>query len=397
MALFAGTGVSRQTQDPESAGREAARAALQNAGIESADVCIVISSIAFDQHLLAKGLVDVLGSTPFVGCTGAGAITGGGVHEGAVAVLALKSEEAKFIPVKATGIKADMHGAGKRFAAELQRVGGGDVKIALIFSDALSGNGTELVRGILETMGTRFPLGGGAAGDDLHFKKTFQFYNGEVLTDAVVGLGVGGNIETAVGADHGWQPIGIARIANKASGTKLIELDGKPAFSIYEDYFGERAADFRTALSLAAVSYPLGMKTKGRDELMIRAPLAIGDDGSITCGAEVVEGSEIYLMIGTLTGVLWSAQETARTIVGSFSGKGRKVMFVSDCVARKILLGTRGMEEINLLKTIAGPDCVIFGFYSYGQIAPLRTQIDDMRMCDPGFYEQSISLAVLGA
>ena len=397
MALFAGTGVSRQTQDPEAAGREAARAALMNAGVETADVALVISSVAFDQQLLTKGITAALGKTPFVGCTGAGAITSDGVHEGAVAVLALKSDEAKFIPVKVSGIKADMRGAGKRFAAELQRAGGGDIKIALIFSDALSGNGTELVRGILETTGTRFPLGGGAAGDDLHFEKTFQFYNGEVLSDAIVGLGVGGAIETAVGADHGWQPIGIARVATKASGTKLLELDGKPAFSIYEDYFGPRSADFKQALSLAAVSYPLGMKTSGRDELMIRAPLAVGEDGSITCGAEVVQGSEIYLMIGTLSSVLWSAQETAKSVMGNFSGKGKKVMFVSDCVARKILLGSRGMEEINLLKTIAGPECVIFGFYSYGQIAPLRTHIEDVHVCDPGFYEQSISLAVLGS
>ena len=138
MALYAGTGVSRQTQDAEVAGREAARAALSNAGIETADVALVVSSVAFDQAGLIKGIADVLGKTPFVGCTGAGAITGSGVHEGAVAVLALKSDEAKFIPVKVTNIKTDMHGAGKRFAAEMQSAGGGDIKIALIFSDALS-------------------------------------------------------------------------------------------------------------------------------------------------------------------------------------------------------------------------------------------------------------------
>src|SRR3989338_11414323 len=121
MALYAGTGVSRQTQDAEVAGREAARAALSNAGIETADVALVVSSVAFDQAGLIKGIADVLGKTPFVGCTGAGAITSAGVHEGAVAVLVLKSDEAKFVPVKVEGIKANMREAGKKFAAELQR------------------------------------------------------------------------------------------------------------------------------------------------------------------------------------------------------------------------------------------------------------------------------------
>ncbi len=396
MALSAGTGAS-QSRDSRSAGRDAALAALKNAGIQKADFAIITSAMNFDQAEVAAGVKEALGDTPFVGCTGAGAILAEGVLEHSVAVLVFQSSEGKFIPVKITHIGANMHEAGRRFGEEMQKMGGGEVKMALIFSDALAGNGTQLVRGVLDVMGSHFPLGGGAAGDDLQFKKTYQFYCGEALTDALVGVGIAGNVEIAVSADHGWQPIGVPRIATKAEGTKLIELDGKPAFSLYQEYFGDRAADFKTALSLAAVSYPLGMKSKDSGEqIMIRAPLGVAEDGSITCGAEIIQGSEIYLMIGTLSAVLWSAQQTASSIASTLSSTSKRVVFASDCVARKILLGEHGMEEIKLLLAASGPGTVLFGFYTYGQIAPLRTPTANVRMCDPGFYEQSISLAAFG-
>lgn len=397
MAFNVGAGVSRNSQDSHNAGREAALAALKDAGIDEAHIAIVISSSIFDQAAMLRGVREVLKETPVVGCTSAGAITGDGVHEQSVAVLVLRSDEATFVPIKIEGIGANMHEAGVKFAKAMQEGGGAQSRMAFMFSDALSGNGTELVRGILKVMGSSFRLAGGAAGDDLNFKKTWQFYGDEALTDAVVGFGIVGELPIEVGADHGWQPIGNPRKVTKAEGTKLIELDGKPAFSIYQDYFGARASDFKKALSLAAVSYPLGMKSPGSGEqIMIRAPLAVADDGSITCGAEVVEGAEIFLMIGTLSGVLWSAEQTAKSLMGSVSS-GRRLVFVSDCVARKILLGERGREEIALLKTIGGPSSVIFGFYSYGQIAPLKPPAQNISTCDPGFYEQSISLAVLGA
>ena len=254
-----------------------------------------------------------------------------------------------------------------------------------------------MVRGIFDVFGSDFRIAGGAAGDDLNFKKTYQYFNDELLTNAVVGFGITGNIKVAVGADHGWQPIGGSRLVTKAEGTKLIELDGKPAFEIYKDYFGERAGDFKKALSLAAVTYPLGMKAKGVEEIMVRVPLAVADDGSIVCGAEVIEGSEMYLMIGTLSGAMDAAKVMVQSLVDMVPDTNPRVVFVSDCVARKILFGDRGQEEVALLKSIGGPQSVIFGFYSYGQIASLRVPAKDINTCDPGFYEQSISIAVFGS
>ncbi|MEI7719815.1 MAG: FIST N-terminal domain-containing protein [bacterium] len=395
MAFFAGVGSSKQINDSYAAGHDAASFARTNSGHDEVSLAVVVASSAYDQEAMLKGVREALGGASVVGCTNAGAITGNGVEEQAVTVLVLYSDSGSFVPAKVVGIGKDMRAAGKKFGEEIQK-SDEKARMAFVFSDALAGNGTELVRGILDVFGSDFKIAGGAAGDDMNFKKTYQYFNDEVLTDAVVGFGLSGDIEVVVGASHGWQPIGGSRVVTKAEGTKLIELDGKPAFQIYQDYFGEKASDFKKALSLEAVTYPMGMKVKGVDELMVRVPLAVADDGSIVCGAEVVEGSEVYIMIGTIASAMEAAKETTQGLVDRMSDTDPRVVFVSDCVARKILFGEHGQEEITLLKSIGGPKSVIFGFYSYGQIASLRAPAPNINTCDPGFYEQSISVTVFG-
>lgn len=398
MNFYAGVGVSRELQDAQTAGHDAAEKALRAANVEApatVRLAVVVASPKYDQTAMLAGVRAALPGARVVGCTSAGAITEEGVAEAAISVLALAADEDIFIPVKVTGIGKDMRAAGTAFGEALKG-SGKEPKLALIFSDALAGNGTELVRGILTVMGGDFPIAGGAAGDDMAFKATNQYFDGEVLTDAVVGFGITGDIKVAVGADHGWEPLGEAHTITKAEGTKLIELDGKPAFSIYQEYFGERAGDFKQALSLEAVTYPLGMRSKGAEGVMIRVPLAVAEDGSITCGAEVIEGAQMYLMVGTLSSALAAAKATAERLVARVAEAKPRVVFVSDCVARKILFGDRVGEEILLLKSIGGPKSVIFGLYTYGQIATLSPAPLDINTCDPGFYEQSISITVFG-
>lgn len=396
MSLYVGIGTSKNLQDAYTSGQEAARLALENAKGGKVSVAIVFASTHFNQEEMLKGVKETLGDISIIGCSSSGAITSEGAQEQAISVMVLGSDEGVFTPIKVTGIGKDIRAAGRSFGEQLKAIDD-TARLAFLFSDALSGNGTELVRGVLDVLGTDFVLSGGAAGDDMNFKKTYQYFNGEVLTDSAVGLGVSKEISFVAGADHGWQPIGNGRVVTKAEGTKVIELDGKPAFEIYQDYFGERAGDFKKALSLAAVTYPLGMKASGSEEIMVRAPLVVGDDGSIICGAEILEGSKVFLMIGTMNDALGAAESKAKELMGKMPDTKKRIVFVSDCVARKILLGERGKEEIELLKSIAGPESEIFGFYSYGQISPLHTPTKDVNTCDPGFYEQSISITILGA
>ena len=102
-------------------------------------------------------------------------------------------------------------------------------------------------------------------------------------------------------------------------------------------------------------------------------------------------------MVGTLASAMEGAKLTAEKLMERVVNAEPRVVFVSDCVARKILFGEHGNEEIALLKSIGGPKAVIFGLYTYGQIATLQPPPANINTCDPGFYEQSISITMFGA
>ena len=396
MAFFAGVGSSTRPDNSFDAGQNAAAQAIRGMAGHAPAGCIVLASGIYDQEAMIKGVTSVAGDIPLVGCTTSGEITTDGPQTKSVAVLLMAGDEVSFSSYAIENISRDMRESGRAFGRRAQGGEKGKGELLFIFSDALSGNGTELVRGVFEILGAGYPLVGGAAADDMNFKKTSQYCDDRVLNDAAVGLLIRGNIKSVVAAGHGWHPIGIGKKVTRAKGTTVYELDGKPAFSIYEEYFGDQAEAFKKILSVDAVSYPLGMKNRETSEYMIRVPLKINEDGSIVCGAEVIEGSEMFLMMGTPDKALDAARETVALLLQQVADIKTKVVFVSDCIARKILFAGRNSEEITSVRDLVGSGSAIFGFYSYGQIAPLKELPSDVNVCDPGFYEQSISLAVFG-
>lgn len=395
MAIHLGVGTSHNLNS-RMAGVEAAKDALLKAGRPKADCAIILSSSAFNPQEVLSGVREASGAAAVAGCSTSGEIISSGPQDRSVIVLVLASDDVRFHPVKAESISKDMQQAGRAFAEQVRQKSGGKAKLTFIFSDPLSGNGTELVRGIFDVLGNSFPLLGGAAGDDMKFKKTFQYFNDQVLTDAAVGIALEGDFQCRVGADHGWQPIGNPRTVTKAKGTVLYELDGKPAFDLYRQHFGARADDFKEALSIAAVTYPMGMKVKEDDKIMIRVPLGVGADGSIACGAEVLEKSQIYLMIGTVSSATWASKGVAEKIHDAARGANPKLIFLSNCVARKVLMGDHCRKEVQAIQDLLGRQAEVFGFYSYGQIAPFSEKKINVKFCDPGFYEQSCAIGLLG-
>ena len=214
-------------------------------------------------------------------------------------------------------------------------------------------------------------LFGGAAGDDFLFKKTFSYLDDKVLPSSLVGVGFTGNFSIGIGVCHGWEPIGLPIKVTKSDGAVLKEIDSKPAIKIYEDYFGKKAEEIRKGpLARMAITYPLGMKIKASDEFLVRDPITVDDQGAITCAAEIPEGSEVNLMIGSKDIAIKAAAKAARIAKEQLKGNAPAAILVFNCIARKKLFGRYADSEINAIKSVLGKDVPLIGFYTYGEIAP---------------------------
>jgi hypothetical protein len=212
-----------------------------------------------------------------------------------------------------------------------------------------------------------------------------------VHTGTVVALGMKGNIKMGIGIKHGWTPIGIPRKVTKSKGAILYELDGRPAINIYEEYFGDLANEIKTEkLAKLAITYPLGMRIEGHDEMLIRDALTVDNDGSITCTAEIPEGSEIQLMIGSHEEAIKVANEAAKKAIGDLEGSSVKAVLVFSSIARWKLFGDRAGEEIVAIKEAVGSDTPLVGFYTYGEEAPLGGVSKNIKSCYSTFHNETV-------
>ena len=311
--------------------------------------------------------------------------------------MLMKSPDIKFYAAVGEDIAKDARLAGKKSADEVKKLAGGNLNAFMMFPDVLVGNGADIVRGVLDSLGPHFPVVGGASGDDFKFVKTYQYLNDKVYSGTVVGLGLVGNFKIGIGVKHGWIPVGNSMKVTKSNGSVLHELDGKPAIDIYKEYFGDEEAKKLREEPLArlAITYPLGMTIAGSDEMLIRDPITVDDKGSITCAAEIPEGADIRLMVGSREEAVKVAKTAAMNAVEQLDGSKPKAVIIFNCIARSKLFGERSGEEISAIQEAVGEETPLIGFYTYGEQAPLGGEVRNMDKCNPAFHNETVVICVL--
>ena len=359
--------------DPDAfkAGAEACAQAVADLPLGKADLLIVFGSISFDQDKLINGVASIGGDALTIGCSTAGEISSEGFSsEKSVVIMAIASDQMKFWGGIGHHILWNPRLAGEECANTMEYDSRGYISSCLVFLDILSGNGDLTLEGALSKFGAKFPVYGGAAGDDLLFYETYQYLRNKAYNGSIVGAGLSGEYHVAGVATHGFLPIGIARTATRSLGTTLYELDGKPASSIYEDYFGEEHLSelHEGLLPTLAVSYPLGVFMPESNDVILRNPIFVDQKGSITFTAAIPEGAEIRLMISDIERALEVAERAAKEVLRQLDGRRPKAVIIVNSISHKKMLGLSVDEEIQVIQRILGREVPIAGYYSYAEI-----------------------------
>ena len=360
--------------DAELAGQAAARSAWQQLAPHRPVCGIVFGSSWFDQTRLLEGVKHVFQQVPVVGGSTAGEITPEGPKSHSCVVLALSDEQIAVSLGVGTGVRADPRLAGHQAAQQAVRRFTGKTRRGLIlFGDGLLIGYAEVLRGVQEVLGTSSLVTGGLMADDLRFAHTYQYADDTVLNESVVGLLLGDGCTIGVGVEHGFAPISKPRLVTRAHGHLLQELDGHPASSVYEEYFGASLFESlqQAALTRRLIAYPLGIQMDAGEDYLLRNIMAFEPNGSLVCTGEVTEGAWVQLMIGSKELALQAASSAARQAVQHLSKVWCLIVF--DSVARRKLLGREAALELARIREVVGADVPIVGCYTYGEQAPLGT------------------------
>ena len=396
----ASTGLSIE-EDAHGAGVEAALQAIKGLSGARPQILFVFATSKLDQEALLQGVNSVADGPLIVGASTAGEISQDGpMTRHSVVVMALASDTAHFFAGIGTGIKEDAGKAGRDAANALKTAAGGDeIKLVITINDVLAGNGSEVIRGMQEVFGQHFPIVGGSAGDDAAYKQTYQYLGNKVFSGAAICIGLTGDFKYSVGVNHGWIPVGTSMRVTKSEGSVIHELDGQPAINIYESYLGpENTAEMKNkVLAEISVSYPLGMQIKDNDELLLRAPFFVDDKGSITCGGEVPEGTDVRLMIGSKEDAVIAASNAAKHAQEQLGGDPQAILVFSCHVRDKLFVTKeRAKEEIDAIKDVLSHQTPLIGFYTYAEQAPLGGEVRNIEKCNSALHNETVVVLVLG-
>jgi hypothetical protein len=360
--------VGRANGSGPEAGAAAAGEALLH---DDAKLLVVFCSDSYDLEALLGAINERSGGVPLVGCSTAGEIATGGPADASVVVTALGGPGFSIATHAARGVAGRLRDAGAEAAGCLENVEEREHQVLLLLTDGLAGDQQEIVRGAHGVLGAAVPLVGGCAGDDLKMTKTFQFHDGEVLSDAVVAAGIASDAPLGIGVRHGWRKVGEPMLVTDSAENSVRTLDDQPALDVYLDRLGV-PADARSdesAFTGFALTHPLGMSRRTGEEQIRFIGGADFAERSLSTIAAVPQGALVWLMEGDDQSVLVATDEACADAVATLDGRPALGMLAFDCIARRGVLGDEGIKtEVSRVAEQAG-GAPVAGFYTYGEIA----------------------------
>lgn len=337
-----------------------------------------------------------------IGCSTAGEILGTYLFERTLCVAVVEFEETQLrsanysVDLDPETSSAKSYHVGRTLATQLQHP---DLKGVFILADGLYINGSELLRGLNAILNPsskqdQIPtITGGLAADYHQFQQTWVLADGIPRLGNVAAVGFyGSQIQVSFGCQSGWTIFGPERRVTCAKHNILYELDGKPALQIYKEYLGEQARN----LPKSALFFPLAVQSSSTRKASIRSLVSLDEktnslrlSGNIPQDAitQLMRGNYERLVDGALAAALVSRHGIPRpinliedepTLAIAISGSGRR-----------LILGERTEEELEVTLEELPPQTQQIGFYSYGEFAPYGVET----ICQ--LHNQTMTLTII--
>ncbi len=304
-------------------------------------------------------------------CSSSGEINGTEVLDNTISFTVVKfsSTEIKSAEVSIS----DFNNSYEAGRALMQNISPENLKFVLVISDGGLVNGSELVKGMNAVKGDDVLIMGGLAGDAARFEKTVVGLNKLPSQGQIVALGFyGDKLILSHGSLGGWESFGLERTVTKSKENVLSEIDEKNVLELYKNYLGKYAEE----LPGSALLFPLAIKIDDSEEPIVRTILSIDENNrTMTFAGDIPEGSKVRFMKANFDRLIDAASGAAGACIDVNSFTPKLALLIS-CVGRKLILGNRIDEEVEAVSEIFGNQTMLTGFYSYGEISPLKPFAD---------------------
>jgi hypothetical protein len=362
MTLLAAVGQARAL-DGREAGLQATHQALNDLGNTAPVLAVVIASFQYEAQQVVNGVASLLGNTPTIGFSTPAGLSSDGLHIHSVVVALLAATDARVDVQWLPGYTQGSREITQQLVELLQRT---PKQPALLFADGFNSDAEQLCSSLPEGMN----LVGALSSGDMQAGNAYQIGGAQSGAGGLALARFEGQIQVGVGYRHGWQPVGTHFRVTRSRGFWVRTLDGRPASEAYAHLFGYPARDWAfPPLNTLARIYPLGMEQLDKS-LLVRSPLRIEADGSFRMNVNIPDGSDAYLLTGSLSACQTAAREAAEQALKELHGARPALALVLADVAWQMLFEAQPGGDVAAVQAALGVDVPVAGGYTLGQIVP---------------------------
>jgi hypothetical protein len=348
---------------------------------QAPDAVILFASSQHQYVPMLEALHEACAPRVLIGCSSAGEFVSGHRGEGSASAVALRSDVMRFTAGVGRHLRNDRRAAASEIAASFRGLAMHQYphRAALVLADALAGYTDDFIEQLsVATLGN-YRFFGGGAGDDANFATTHVFCGTSAYTDAAVALEILSTKPIGVGVSHGWEPASGPLRVTEAAGSTVLSLNATPAAEVFEEHAENTGQRFdRNDPIPFFLHNVLGIDTGSGFKL--RVPLAVLEDGSISCASDVPAGATVHIMKTTAASAAEAAARAVRSALGDMRGIQPEVALFFDCVATRLRMGGDFGIEMEALQQALGK-VPYAGCNTYGQIARAEGQFSGFHNC----------------
>ncbi len=321
-----------------------------------------VSSAFHDFDMLTSRILERYPDLELMGCSSNAEISSVmGLAEDSVVLMLLRSDRVTMKVGIGKNVSTDPKGAASEAIEKAAKGMDDRPSMCVTLPEVWNVSVRELLDGLEEALGPDVPIYGGQASNETHSGMTIQCCKAEVLSDAVPVMLFYGPLKISSGVNSGWKPIGTEYTITRAEGNIVYTIDGRPAEELFIEYFGDIGTFF-----------PIAVFPEDDDQFYMATPAKALDDGGVFFYNYVGEGARFRFADASPDEIIAAAAVSSEEAVSLFPGDRPAAGMLFSCAGRIASLGSRTKEEVQLLRDQLGEDIPLIGFYSSGELCPLK-------------------------
>ncbi len=300
------------------------------------------------------------------GCSTAGEIFDVTVLDSSLSITAIHFERTQLQTTHARiNNPEDSFRCGKKLAQTISHQG---LRHVFVLSDGLNINSNELISGLNEQLPSGVTITGGLSGDAGHFEETLVLWQDKAQSHVVTLIGLYGKaLKIGFSSLGNWGSLKPEHADTHTSNNTLYEIDGKSALELYKSHLGEHAA-YRPTTDTQP---PAGVRSADRDARPTKTSLTPDEnEQSMAFTSNILAGNHYHLTKENVNRPVDDTIAATKIDPSTLNKSSAELAILISCVRRKMTLRQKTKQEIEGIREMLGPQPILTGFYSYGEISP---------------------------